>query len=188
MQVGRVAGCFRRSGGSGVKGAASVVVGDLSLPTWRCPPISGGDRERRPCFREARRDAALQPVRQGDLWPSCARFYKVTWCESRPVLALRAALCYFRPLVAFPPAPGWGLELEPEHPSRCLARPICTALCPPCMGAALCQSAAADSRGLLLAVQICAVSPRLDRGETAAFAATPLLCGHLGGWVVGQRR
>lgn len=41
MQVGRVTGCFRRSGGGGGKGAASVVVGDLSLPTWRCPPISG---------------------------------------------------------------------------------------------------------------------------------------------------
>ena len=91
MQVGRVAGCFRRSGGSGAKGAASVVVGDLSLPTWRCPPISGGDRERRPCFREARRDATLQPVRQGDPSPSRTCFYKEFVCESRLALALRFA-------------------------------------------------------------------------------------------------
>jgi hypothetical protein len=188
VQVGWGAGCFRRSGGSGGKGAASVVLGDLSVRRGARAPISGSRRVRRSCFSEARRGVTLQPARQGDRHPPCTCCYIVFLCESRPVLALRAVQCFFRPLRAFPVAAGWGLELEPAHPSRCPAPPICTVLCPPRMGATLCQSAAAERRALLLAVQTCAVSPRPDRVETGAFAATALHCGHLGGWAVEDRR
>ena len=188
MQVGWGAGCFRRSGGSGGKGAASAVLGDLSVPPWRHPPISGPRRVRRSCDTEAHRGVTLQPARPGDLSPSRTCCYRVILCELRPVLALRAAQCYFRPLRAFSVAAGWALEPEPAHPSRCPAPPICTALCPPRMGATLCQSVSAERRALLLAVQTCAVSPRPDRAETGASAAVALHCGHLGGWAVGERR
>ena len=104
------------------------------------------------------------------------------------MLALRAALCYFPSLRAFAPAAGWGLEQELGHPSHSPARPICTALYPPHMGATLCRSAAAERRALLLAVQTCAVSPRPDLPDTGAFAATALHCRHLGGWAVEERR
>jgi hypothetical protein len=107
VQVGWGAGCFRRSGGSGGKGAASVVLGDLSVRRGARAPISGSRRVRRSCFSEARRGVTLQPARQGDRHPPCTCCYIVFLCESRPVLALRAVQCFFRPLRAFPVAAGW---------------------------------------------------------------------------------
>ena len=104
MQVGWGAGCFRRSGGSGGKGAASVVLGDLSVRRGATPPISGSRRVRRSCLHGTRRGVTLQPARHSDRHPPCTCCYKAFFCESRPMLALRAAQCFFRPLRAFPVA------------------------------------------------------------------------------------
>eukprot|EP01043_Picozoa_sp_COSAG02_P034514 COSAG02_NODE_2418_length_8905_cov_5.021576_3_plen_155_part_00 len=86
-----------------------MVLGDLSVRRGTRAPISGSRRVRRSCFSEARRGVTLQPARQGDRQPPCTCCYIVFLCESRPVLALRAVQCFFRPLRAFPVAAGWGL-------------------------------------------------------------------------------
>ena len=88
----------------------------------------------RSCLYQARHGATLQSGASGVTMASGARFYNFTWCESRPVLALRAAQCYFPPLPAcISTSSGLGgLEQEPWSGSACRAA---LATCCSCLAA-----------------------------------------------------
>ena len=95
------------------------------------------DRRRAPTGKKRpsrRRGVTLQPARQGDRHPPCTCCCKAFLCESRPVLALRAAQCYFPPLPAcISTSSGLGgLEQEPWSGSACRAA---LATCCSCLAA-----------------------------------------------------